>query len=71
MPWPVIEKLRLRVRMSPIVVMMVLALMTACTKQDSADRVKEFDARAQWAVQAFDAPVLTQSQLAAMLESAR
>ncbi len=69
MPWPVIEKLRLRVRMSPIVVMMVLALMTACTKQDSADRVKEFDARAQWAVQAFDAPVLTQSQLATMLES--
>lgn len=45
------------------------AVTTGCSRRDRPDRTETFDARAQWAVDAFDVPVLTQVQLAAMLDA--
>jgi len=47
--------------------MMAMVLMIGCSRRDSPDQAAAFDAKAQWAVEAFDAPVLTQSQLEEMI----
>lgn len=51
------------------IVLAIVVLAMACTKQDPADSTVAFDAKVQWAVNAFDAPVLTQAQLQAMLNA--
>jgi len=63
-----VKLLRAFITLASLVLAMALLAM-ACTKQYPADSTKAFDAKAQWAVNAFDAPVLTQSQLQAMLKA--
>lgn len=49
--------------------MMAAVLLGGCSNPDEADDAAAFEAKAQWAVQAYDAPVLSQSQLVAMIEA--
>jgi len=45
----------------------VLLAVSGCVDRDTAGESHEFEAKAQWAVDAFEAPVMTQAQLRDML----
>ncbi len=56
-------------RVAIALMMGAVALLSGCSNRDAADQSAAFDAKAQWAVEAYDAPVLSQSQLVAMIEA--
>jgi len=68
--WLKIGTSTLRGWSSRILLVAVLLAGIGCSDRETTDASQEFEAKAQWAADAFDAPVMTQSQLRDMLGAA-